>query len=534
MGVMSRRLPALLAVAALLPLAGCGDSGSTSSGPGADPAKVVPYSAPVYVEVVVRPDGTVGDGIKDALKKLLRTDDPSKKITGFLDKALAKDHISWDELKGWLGKRGGVFVSGVKDGKPQVGVVLDTTDAGKAKDTLNKLAAKSHTGSVRKETYKGVEITRDDDSGFASLGDYEALGSLEAVRQIIDTFKGGRPMSDVADYNAARTAVKADDALATAYLDPQAIVDLIGSATPPATDSTGSSPFSNPQALTFLRQIFAKFGRAAGVAVHASGDAVRIDAAGIGAGGTATSVAADNVAALPDDAWLAIGFGDLGKTLNGLLSEIGQLTSLSGAATPDVGGVLQSVQQRTGIDIKRDLLSWMGDGAIYARGHGLTDIGAVVTIKSKDPVKSRKAVGLIGGAITRAGGQVQKATVPGYDTAIQIHLSQSLPISLFIAANGQRFSAGINPQALTDVLAPAKKFGDSAAYAAATKSLGGDLRPVFVLDFPTVLNLLEGFGVGNTPGFARVKPYLDALGTLSAGTAHDGDVSKFALALGLR
>jgi hypothetical protein len=537
MGTMSRRLVPLLAVAALLPLAGCGDSGSSSSGPGADPAKGVPSDAPVYAEAVVRPDGDVGDGVNDALKKLLQTDDPGKKVAGLFDKVGAKDGIKWDDVKEWLGKRVGVFVTGVTAGKPTFGLVVDVTDAGKAKEQIGKLAAKQHDGTLSKSSYKGVALTSDSSTAYAVTGDYLLIGRTPAVKQSIDTLKGGRPMTDVADYNAARAAVKSDDALGTVYLDPQGIVDLIGKAVTPApTDSVApGNPFGNPQALTFLRQIFAKFGRAAGVSVHASGDAVRIDAAGIGATGSATSPAADNVAALPDDAWLALGFGDIGKTVTNVLDQFSRLSSLSGTGTRlNFGGMFQAVEQKTGIDIKRDFLSWMGDGALYARGHSLTDVGAVLTIKSKDAVKSRKAVGILANAIRKGGGEVRKATVEGYDTAIQMRISQRLPISLFVAANGERFSLGINPQALTDVLHPAKQFGDSSSYAAATKALGGEVKPVFVLDIPTVINLVEGLGAGNSAGFAKVKPYLDALGTLAAGTAHDGDVSRFALALGLR
>src|SRR5690349_24306353 len=115
---MSRRLAALLAAATLVPLAGCGDSGSGSSGSGADPAKAVPADSAAYIEATLRPEGDVKDGALDALKKILKTDDPSGKITAPLNKALAKEGTSWDEVKEWLGSRAGAVISGVEDGKP--------------------------------------------------------------------------------------------------------------------------------------------------------------------------------------------------------------------------------------------------------------------------------------------------------------------------------------------------------------------------------------------------------------------------------
>jgi hypothetical protein len=528
---MKHRLLAVLAVA-VLPLAGgCGSSGSGSSGPGADPATMVPATAPIYLEAVVRPDGDVGNGAKDALKKLLNTDDPGKKLAGLFDSAIAKDKTSWDEVKGWLGKRVGIFFTSVGGAKTVGALVADTTDSGKAKDAIAKLAATSHgstASAITKQTYKGIELGVDatKDTAYAMVGDFAVVGSVDGVHQVIDTSKGGRPLTDVPDYIAARKAVDADNALGTAYVDPQALIDAISTGS-----STTSGPFSNPQLLTIVRQAVAKAGRAAAVSLHADGDAVRLDAAAIGAPtGTGTSTAADSLAALPADAWLAIGFGDIGSTLTKGIAQLSQLSSL-GTSGPDFSGILDRFTAKTGVDIQKDFLSWMGDGAVYARGRGLADIGGAVTIKSKDPVKSRKAVLILGNALKSAGASVRSATVEGYDTAVEVR-SGSVPISLFVAANDDRFS--INPQALTDLLSPSAKLGDSDTYKAATKALGGALKPVFILDTPTIVNLLSSFGLGSNASFAKVKPYLDHLGTLSVGTAHDGDVARFALALGLR
>lgn len=527
---MKSRFFALLAVA-VLPLAGCGSSGvGSSSGQGADPAKLVPSTAPIYIEAVVRPDGSLGDGAKDALKKLLRTDDPGKKLTDLLDKAAASDGVTWDEVKGWLGKRVGVFLTSFGGGKTVGALVADTTDTHKAKATLEKLAAHSNGAKVAltKQTYKRVELQTYGDNAFAIIDDYAVAGSIDGVHQVVDTAKGGRPLTDVAAYTSARGAVNADDALGVAYVDPQALIDAISTG-----DSTSSGPFSNPQALTIVRQIVAKAGRAAAVSLHADGDAVRIDAAAIGAPtGTATTAAADALAALPDDAWLAVGFGDLGSTLTKTFTQIAQLSSMSGSGV-NFSGLLQKLTAKTGVNIQRDFLSWMGDGAIYARGRSIADIGGVLTIRSKNATKSKKAVLILARSLKSAGATVRDATVEGYDTAVEVR-NASVPVSLFIAANADRFSVGINPQALTDVLSPSAKLGDSATYAAATKALGGGLKPVFILDTPTIVSLLSSFGLGTNATFAQVKPYLDALGPLSVGTAHDGDVAKFSLALGLR
>jgi len=512
--VLKSRLSLLLAVA-VLPLAGCGDSGSSSPS-GADPAKVVPAAAPVYVEAVVRPDGDVGDGAKDALKKLLHTDDPGQKIVALFDKAAAKDDVTWDEVKQWLGPRIGFYFTDI-DGDNLVGaIVADVTDKDKAKATLAKIEAKTtHHDTVR-----------------TIVGDYAVFGSAAGVRAVQATADGGKPLADVPDYKAARDAVAADDGLGVAYVEPQQLVDVLAR----AKSTSGDSPLSDPDTVSVVRQLATKAGRTAALTLHADGDAVRVDGAAIGApAGASPTAAADALAALPADAWFAVGFGDLGSALSNGLAQLSQISSLadrSGRA-PDFSAILARFEKRTGIDVQRDFLSWMGDGGVYVRGHGIADIGGVLTIKSKDGARSRKAVGILAQGLARAGMNVRDAKVPGYDVAVELR-SASAPISFFIAANADRFSLGVNPKAMSDLLDPAKKLGDSDTYEKATDSLGGDVKPIFILDTPTIIGLFESFGAGQAPGYAKAKPYLDALGPITAGAARDGDVARFSFALGLR
>ena len=73
-------LAVLAAIAAAVPVAGCGDSSGSSGGggnAGADPAAFLPASAPVYVELQVRPSGDLAANAKTVAGKVLRTSDPA-------------------------------------------------------------------------------------------------------------------------------------------------------------------------------------------------------------------------------------------------------------------------------------------------------------------------------------------------------------------------------------------------------------------------------------------------------------------------
>ena len=78
------RLVVLALLIALL-AAGCGSS-SGGSGGADDPAALVPASAPLYAEAIVRPQGQVRAGAEAALRKILRTNDPGAAITKALEK----------------------------------------------------------------------------------------------------------------------------------------------------------------------------------------------------------------------------------------------------------------------------------------------------------------------------------------------------------------------------------------------------------------------------------------------------------------
>lgn len=507
---------AVLLSAAVLPLSGCGGSGSPGSG-GPDPAKVVPASAPAYLEAVVRPEGDVRDGAHDALVKLLRTDDPEARIVGLFDDAAGKGDVTWDELKAWLGPRVGVFLSDVADGAPVAALVADQTDEGKAKATLDKLAADAEPGKV----------------ATAIIDDYAVIGTPAGVAAVEATQKAGKGLDQAGDFQAAREAVAAGDGIVTGYVAPQALLDLVAEL---GGSRAEGSPFADGRALGLLRQVAARAGRAAALSLHATGDALRVDTAAIGApDGAGTGTAADSLAALPGDAWVGIGFGDLGRALTDALAQVAQIGRLGAAGGQgfDADALLRGFERRTGIDVQRDFLSWMGEGAIYARGRSIADIGGAITIATKDPERSRKAVGILARGLARTGMTARPARVEGYDVAIELR-SASAPISLFVAANDDRFSLGVNPRALSDIADPSSRLEDADAYGRATDALGGDVRPVAIVDTPTIVGLVESFGVGQVDSYARVKPYLDALGPITAGSARDGDIARGSFAVALR
>jgi hypothetical protein len=88
-GMSRARLVALPCLLLALVFAACG--GSSASG-GADPASAVPAGTAIYFEGVVRPEGSQQQDVLVAVGKVLRTDDPARKLHELIDRSLRDSH----------------------------------------------------------------------------------------------------------------------------------------------------------------------------------------------------------------------------------------------------------------------------------------------------------------------------------------------------------------------------------------------------------------------------------------------------------
>jgi hypothetical protein len=153
-------------------LAGCG-SESGSGGADADPATLVPASAALYVEAVVRPEGEQREGAMAAMGKVLRTADPERRLRELIEKEAREEGSDFDydrDVKPWLGKRAGVTVSDLQADEPSVLIAAAATDTGKAIEAIEKERKRSKEKS-REGSYEGIDYRVD--------GDGMAVGAIE-------------------------------------------------------------------------------------------------------------------------------------------------------------------------------------------------------------------------------------------------------------------------------------------------------------------------------------------------------------------
>jgi hypothetical protein len=180
----------------------------------------------------------------------------------------------------------------------------------------------------------------------------------------------------------------------------------------------------------------------------------------------------------------------------------------------------------------------MGPAALFASGTGLLELRGGIVIDSKDPALSRAAVAKLGAMLERSGSSVQRVEIPGTDAAVAVHLA-GLPVVLDIAnshdASGHtKFVIGLAEQSVEAALSPSSTLSGSAPYGAAAAALGEGIQPSVIVEFPTLLGLLEGVGLSEDPAVAPFVPYLRSLGTLSGGGRRLGEIERFRFVLGLQ
>lgn len=504
-----RRLGLTLTCAGVLAfgVAACGESGS---GGDADPADAVPASAPLYAEIAVKPDGELKTDTDAALGKILGTDDVAAEIEKLIKSGDAPSDEEYEDVVGSLGERVGFFLTSFEGGSGDGAAVFGLSDTDVKLDTEGR----------EKRSYKDVDYWVDADGDARGIvGDYLVSGTERGLRTVVDTVEGDDvdTMGDNATYQDGLDQLTGEDPLASAYISVEGFVNALG--------RSGGLPAA---ALGQLRQQLAQVsGSSVVLAATANGEQVAIDALAQGvkqpanqAGGNPTAA----LEALPADAWAAVGVGALGEQLQNTLDQALQLAAVGGQ---DVSGQIEAAEQALGVDIEQDLLSWMGDGGLFASGSTIGNVGGALVIETSDPAKTEQAIAKLRQLVPQFSPSAKVAGlsgVSGADAGFQL-TDPSSPFPVIVALGGDRFVLGVGKAAVEAALSPSSTLADSPAYKAAAGTLDG-VEPSMFVDIAAVSAFLKGLGLDSDPESAEVFKYLDRFTAVIAGTKRDGDTYR--------
>jgi uncharacterized protein DUF3352 len=507
---MPRFLLTITALTTAIALAaGCGSDGASSSGA----ASLAPAGSLVYGEATLRPEGDQKAAIDELVSKFPGEGSAGDRLGRLMEKAFAESDsgLSYrNDIEPWLGDEAAFFVSRIApDGNDaDAAVLVATEDEDATVDAVKKA------DDLRTTEHRGHDLylSKDSDGSAAVLEGWLVLGTPRGVKAAIDTVEDGEGIEGDERYENT-LADAPEDRLGFMYVNmPGFLRELQG--------------MPGAAALGQFRQIFEE-------PVLVTADA---DEAGVRFEGTVPAslmsafpiVAEGSGAAgeLPADSWLAFAQPDLGQTIEGYLD-------LAGSA---VGGreiIQQQLEAATGLDLQRDVISWMGDWGAFVRGTSVAGLDGALVIETSDEAASGRFIDAIV-RLARQNAEPGLRIVPlqlgGAGEGVTVRSAQlPQPVHLF-QADG-KVVAAYGDAAARDALDPGETLADSPAYTQAEEALGEGYAVSFFLAIEPILALAESEAAGADGDFQEVKPYLEPLGALVGGARKDGD--KLSTAFGL-
>jgi hypothetical protein len=487
-------------------LAGCGGSSSSGDG-GADPAQAIPAGVPVYVEGAVRPSGDQGDAARALIAKFMP---PGKTLEGLLDESIKSeepDKSYAKDIKPWLGERAGIGVLDLTaDEEPSFVAAIAVTDAEKAEDFLSSSNGVKKDGEVQ-----GATVYRDDDTIAAVKDDYLVFSQTKAVLDRSLQAIGGDSLAESETFENAVGELP-EERLGALYVDVKSIGDIIA-----------KSPDVDPAGRAILQNFFGGDTEPLTAALTATESSATIESRFSGSGvarlssfgllgGSSTKLVED----APADAFAVFGAADVGSSVKGMLDLFAG--ALGGAA------LTGQLEAQTGVNLERDVFSWIGDIAVYAHGGSVPDLNGAVVIGTTDDDAAAQAIPRLVAAAKRSGAPVTKADVAGADQAFAVAAPEA-PGPVVLAQGNGRVVLAFGEDEAADALKPSgDTFGDSGRFSSAKDAIDG-LQPSLVLSLPTVFALVEQSGEADAD-YREAKPYLDKLDLVVTGSEKDGDTLR--------
>jgi hypothetical protein len=499
---------------------GCGGSGDDAS----DLAALVPPDAPLYLEGTVRPgpDEAAIDSIASAVGV---PGDPGDLIVASLDRALAQDGLSYaDDIEPWLGDRVALFFRSFKESKgsdmPDFGAVVETSDSGAAQDFLDE-ARDDPSVRGQERSYGGVHYLLDQDGiAFGLVDGALVIGTEGSLMAAVDASKG----ESLASFDGYTQMVGAlpDDRLATAYGDPETLID--------ASIKSGETSSREAAAAKGLFGPLFEGPVAGGLEVR--DDSITIDLSLPSEGGLPTN-ASSLLETLPADAWAAYAFDDAGDTVGGAIAQLEAVGRAAGEPELRPGSISHAFHASTGLDLDRDVLRLIDSAAAFASGTIPADLRLGLDLKTTDPKASARTIEALRKPLdklphTTVGPPPGDAdaglslTNPGGPGALVIELAGDL-ITASVAAESDQAKGGGAEGGL----------GHSEGFQAATAALGGEFPPLAFLDFSRLLDVAEGTGSLDSGIDPTTRQVLDALAFAAIGAHPNGNGAVVRIVLGL-
>ena len=433
---------------------------------------------------------------------MLLTDDPQGELRAHLDEVFEGEDFDYDrDVAPWLGERAGFWARPSKDREPLGVLLLAATDTEKAQASLEAVLERSDE-QVSRHSHGDSDYLLDDDGVAAGVvGDFLAIGPEAAFKRTVDA-AAGDSLAETDEYGDAVGGLE-DERLAHFWADTAGLFALARDVDPEARARIDQLSALVP--LDQMPPIAASF--------TADGDHLAVEAKLRGADSTGfgpllAGGSTPLLQELPGDTWAAMGSADVGESLR---------TTIDGVAGA-LGGLVarREIQRRTGLDLDRDLLGWIGDVGFFVRGTTSSTLDGGVVIQPTDEDAAAGAFGrLVGAAQVKAKAKAEPIDVPGADQAFELTADRA-PFPIVMARGSGLVAITLGRPAAEAALASGDRLGDTELYAEAEELVG--MEPGALLAMPQLLEARRG--VQHRPRLPRGPPLPG--GVLGDRRRHDG------------
>lgn len=507
----TRTLTGLVVAGALLAaLPACG--GKTDEA--ARGAGLAPRTAIAYVSLNLDPAIAQKRNLLSIARRFPKASDKAK---GEFDEAKAdlindivrESGLNYEQdVKPWLGDEVALVVLPAEGGgSPQVVVLIQAKDEGKAKAALAK-AAQSNTGGdpVQYAFVKDYAVV----AGGEGEDPAKAKAAIDAITRQGSSQDGGlaktKRFADDVDQLAG-------DRLVIGWVDVKAALAQAG--------GLGAIPgMSVPSQL--------KDAESVALDLHAEDDALVVQGVARSTGSKTASGAPKLTESLPGDAIAALTLFDVASIVTPAL---GFVAGAGGGGDPAA-----MFGQATGLDLQADVLSWMGGEAVLVAG-AVPAGGAFpafgLVVDPTDRAKAAAALPKLAAALARQGAPMSERTVAGAPAHV---FAQELQpgIQPAMALFADRFVLASSP-AFLEALAQggSNSFGKTSSYESVVGSASSSKTSVqLVVRIDPIREAIERARGGRDARYeAETKPNLEPLDSFGFRAYEDGSYDRFELKL---
>lgn len=512
------RLVILLALAVAALAAGCGGGDDKSS---ADPASVVPASAPVFVEASLKLQGEAEEDVNELARRIAGIDDIGAFALEQIEASASDSGSSFDfeeDVEPWLGEKGGIWL-GSYDGDDfnSAGFAVQSSDDAAAQEFIDKFTEEEGK-DAEDASYEGVDYKIEPDEG-------EVVGLIDGFLVFTereDDFKAmvdasdGESLAEDADYEDAVGGVPGGS-VADVYVDIGALVDESGG-------------IGSEEDEVFLDAFGLAPGEATAVASLVPGsDTLEIDlSTDVTGDRPAGGEAVATLESLPAGSTLAIATSEFGDRFAAAIDRL-DANGIPGSIPPNK--FKQALKEEIGIDVDA-LTESIGDVGIFVEGRSERQLTAAMAIEANDAREARNAVSRIG-LLLRASGTPGVSALGGGTTGFSVRNPDLGRQPLVVIASGERVVIGYGVATAKAALAGSggATLGEDPAFKEAKAALGDTPISAYA-DGPRALDLIGA--LADDPGFDYVaRLYLDKVEWLALGGGSDGDRTTAKLVAGL-